>query len=217
MGKGYKQKLELYREAYTHPSATKLTGKNYQRLELLGDRILNMVVMEMLYHAYPNENEGMLSQRMANLTSGVTCAKIARSLELHTQTIASSHALATSDNTLSDVIEAFIGAIYLNDGFEQARAFVVKHWTPILHEGLAKDAKTELQEFLQARKMASPIYYLKEKTGPDHKPTFAIDVVVGMSISSGKGSSRKEAEHDAASKILVILKRHEQMHDVMQR
>lgn len=195
--------MDIYTEALTHPSVSR---RNYQRLELLGDRVLNMVVMEMLYREYPNENEGQLSLRLAHLTSGATCARVGRSLRLHSKIVAP-HAIATSDNAIADVVEATIGAIYLDKGFDAARAFIVKHWKALLPEGLVKDSKTSLQEFTQANKLARPIYYLKDKEGPDHACTFTVEVVVGMSIATGSGSSKKEAEHRAASKLLDILDR----------
>lgn len=194
------------KEAFTHPCVGR---KNFQRLELLGDRVLNMVVMELLFHKYTDEDEGMLSRRLATLVSGDTCARVARKLGFqHKVNTNGDVKLANSDKTLANVMEAYIGALYVQHGFTRAHAFVAKLWYPLLEGAGAKDPKTELQELLQGENMPRPVYELFEKTGPDHDPKFTVTIHIGsLQYPCGTGRSRKEAEQNAAAVALTRIRR----------
>ena len=194
------------KEAFTHPCVGR---KNFQRLELLGDRVLNMVVMELLFHKYTDEDEGMLSRRLATLVSGDTCARVARKLGFqHKVNTNGDVKLANSDKTLANVMEAYIGALYVQHGFTRAHAFVGKLWYPLLEGAGVKDPKTELQEYLQAKALPRPVYELIGKTGPDHDAVFSVRVsLLGRphAYGHGTGKSVKEAEQAAAKLTLEWL------------
>ena len=188
---------ELLNRALTHSSAispAKRIEKSYQRLEFLGDRVLGLVVADMLYRRYPKANEGELSRTLNTLVRKETCAIIARTLGLGQEMI------------LGDVTEAVIGAIFCDGGMGKAYEFVERMFEEFLADGSANkaDAKTTLQEWAQARGLEPPTYTQTERRGPDHAPEFTIAVTLGdFEPLSATGPSKKIAEHKAAELFLI--------------
>ncbi|WIY53981.1 ribonuclease III [Devosia sp. YIM 151766] len=205
--------LDLLERALTHSSAIspgKRIERSYQRLEFLGDRVLGLVVADMLYRRYPESNEGDLSRTLNTLVRKETCADIARQLDLGQEMILGESEArsggADKDAILGDVTEAVIGAIYLDGGLEPARNFIERLFEDFLVDGHASraDAKTTLQEWAQARGLDPPAYILVQRTGPDHAPEFTIAVdLAGFEHVEATGSSKKIAEHKAAELFLI--------------
>ncbi len=204
---------DLLDRALTHSSAVspaKRVERSYQRLEFLGDRVLGLVVADMLYRRFPRANEGELSRALNTLVRKETCASIARELDLGSElNLGESEARtggADKEAILGDVTEAVIGAIYCDGGL--GRAFEVIERLLGEHLGQAgterADAKTTLQEWAQARGLEPPNYVEVERTGPDHAPMFTISVQLGaFDAVSASGPSKKLAEHKAAERFLV--------------
>ncbi len=196
----------LLKTALTHPS---LEGEaNYQRLEFLGDKVLGMVIGALLYDTYPRDREGNLSRRQTALVRKETLAEVARNIKLGphirmTETTARGGG-RTNPSILSDVIEALIGALYLEAGAGVAEAFIKKNWGPYLSADVVKkDSKTALQEWAQGRRLPLPEYAEIKKTGPDHAPKFVVEVTVdGAGSSQAAGASKQAAEILAAEDLL---------------
>jgi ribonuclease-3 len=211
---GYKfADLDLLDCALTHSSAVspaRRIDRSYQRLEFLGDRVLGLVVADMLYRRYPKANEGELSRTLNTLVRKETCAVIARTLDLGPElNLGDSEARtggAEKEAILGDATEAVIGAIYLDGGLGKAYEFVERLFEEFLADGNANkaDAKTTLQEWAQARGLEPPTYNQIARTGPDHAPEFTISVSLGsFEPLSATGPSKKIAEHRAAELFLV--------------
>ncbi|SMQ62691.1 RNAse III [Devosia lucknowensis] len=204
---------DLLERALTHSSAVspgKRIERSYQRLEFLGDRVLGLVVADMLYQRYPKSNEGELSRSLNTLVRKETCAEIARQLDLGRDMILGESEArsggADKDAILGDVTEAIIGAIFSDGGLEPARIFIEQHFGDYLADGQANraDAKTTLQEWAQGRGLEPPDYILVERTGPDHAPEFTIRVdIAGYDPLEAVGPSKKIAEHRVAEQFLV--------------
>ncbi|MDB5562669.1 MAG: Ribonuclease, partial [Hyphomicrobiales bacterium] len=196
---------ELLDRALTHSSAlspAKRIERSYQRLEFLGDRVLGLVIADMLYRRLPKANEGELSRSLNTLVRKETCAMIARELDLGSElNLGESEARtggAQKEAILGDVAEAVIGAIYCDGGL--GRAYEIIETLFGEHIGVAgnerADAKTTLQEWAQGRGLEPPTYVETERTGPDHAPEFTISVRVGQfELLSATGPSKKLAEH----------------------
>ncbi len=207
---------ELLDRALTHSSfisPAKRIERSYQRLEFLGDRVLGLVIADMLYRKLPKANEGELSRTLNTLVRKETCAIIARELQLGAEmNLGDSEARtggAEKDAILGDVTEAVIGAIYCDGGLGKAYDFVERVFGDHFTVGQADraDAKTTLQEWAQARGLEPPTYTQTERTGPDHAPQFTITVAVGaFEPMSAAGPSKKIAEHKAAELFLVRQK-----------
>ena len=207
---------DLLDRALTHSSAVspgKRIERSYQRLEFLGDRVLGLVVADMLYRRFPKANEGELSRTLNTLVRKETCAVIARQLKLGPELILGDSEARTGgaekEAILGDVTEAIIGAIYIDGGLEEARAFIETHFKEFIGDGQTHraDAKTTLQEWAQARGLEPPNYQLVERTGPDHAPEFTITVTLGdFEPLSAIGPSKKIAEHKAAELFLIAQK-----------
>ena len=203
---------DLLDRALTHSSAIspgKRIEQSYQRLEFLGDRVLGLVVADMLYRRYPKANEGELSRTLNTLVRKETCAVIARTLDLGKEmNLGESEARtggAEKEAILGDVTEAVIGAIYCDGGLGKAYEFVERMFEEFLADGQANkaDAKTTLQEWAQARGLEPPNYAIIERTGPDHAPEFTVAVSLGgFEKRSATGPSKKVAEHKAAELFL---------------
>ncbi|WP_286237125.1 ribonuclease III [Neptuniibacter halophilus] len=202
----------LFELALTHRSCGK---KNNERLEFLGDSILNFVIADDLYKRFPKAKEGELSRLRARMVKGVTLSEVARELGLGDYLRLGSGELKSGgyrrDSILADAVEAIIGAIYLDTDMETARGFILR-WFDQRLVGLdlnetLKDSKTRLQEFLQSRRRALPEYALAKVEGEAHAQTFYIDCrVEGLSsLVQGEGSSRRQAEQEAAKKALIAL------------
>ncbi|MBF0355457.1 MAG: ribonuclease III [Alphaproteobacteria bacterium] len=198
-------------EALTHPSAASALKPSYQRLEFLGDRVLGLVVARLLIQRFPGEAEGDLAKRHAVLVSRETAARAAGALGIAPFIKLSKgedEAGGRSNPTaLGDVMEALLGAIYLDGGLAPAEALVVRLWEPLLAEDLSppKDAKTTLQEWSQARSMGLPVYSVLSQSGPAHDPKFLILARIGDNQAQGEGNSKRAAEQMAAKALLETL------------
>ncbi len=196
-------------EALTHPSANEAGAGTYQRLEFLGDRVLGLVVSDMIYRAFPEADEGELSRRLALMVRRETCADVAREAGLgQFVQLGASEAHAAGglrDAILADVCEAVIGALYLDGGLDAARAFVEAQWGARLRAAVPrlKDAKTTLQEWAHTRGLGTPVYREQARMGPDHEPVFTIAVSLpGLEPAAASGGSKRAAEQAAAEAML---------------
>ena len=181
---------------------------DYQRLEFLGDRVLGLAVASWLYRA-GDAAEGQLSQRLNALVSGATCARIARAIGLPDHIRLGKQARedggADSDNILGDVMEALIGACFLEHGYDRARDIVYDLWAKELagNAGKAKHPKSALQEWAAHNKRAMPAYTVVERSGPDHAMRFTVEVTIpSLGSARGEASSKSEAEKRAAEAFL---------------
>ncbi|MEP3224660.1 MAG: ribonuclease III [Parasphingorhabdus sp.] len=196
----------LYVRAFTHGSF----GENdYQRLEFLGDRVLGLTIAAQLYKQYDQEPEGQLSQRLNGLVSGKICAEIADSLGVSDHLLLGKQArddgARQSAKVLGDVMESFIGAVYLDHGIEAAQNFILNHWADRI-SGTAKDSrhpKSALQEWAAAHNRKMPSYELVEKSGPHHDLRFTVQVSVNnIGSIEATASSKQTAETQAAQLFL---------------
>jgi ribonuclease-3 len=196
-------------QAITHVSALKSgrkRGDSYQRLEFLGDHVLGLVVSDMLYHAFPNADEGELSKRLAELVRKESCADVAKSLglldDIKLGSVGSSADARLRKSILGDICEAVIGAIFLDGGHAAAADFVRRNWTERMHKPRRplRDPKTVLQEWAQGKGLPTPVYREVERTGPHHDPQFRVAVdLPGLAPAEGIGGSKRAAEKVAAS------------------
>jgi ribonuclease-3 len=207
---GYRFKnRELIATALTHSSSSG-TRVNYQRQEFLGDRVLGLVIAEMLLAAYPAAPEGDLSRRLAELVRRETCAEIAVAIDLGSAlrfaSGRTSRAALLTTNVLGDACEALIAAIYEDGGLEAARKFIATHWASRVNTVAAtgRNAKATLQEWAQGRGLDVPAYTIAGKSGPDHDPRFDVEVrVATLEPARGDGRTRREAEQAAAALLLT--------------
>ncbi|MBO6725667.1 MAG: ribonuclease III [Rhizobiaceae bacterium] len=198
---------ELLERALTHASARK--GVDYQRLEFLGDRVLGLIISELLFSSFPEAPEGELSVRLNALVNAEMLASIAEEIGLPDFIATGAELRALSGrkrvNVRADVVEALIAALYLDGGFDAARAFVHRHWSEHAEAAGAarRDAKTELQEWAHQVAGEAPTYSLEGRSGPDHDPLFTVSAELkGYKPVSGKGRSKREAEQNAATAML---------------
>jgi len=201
--------LALLQTALTHSSAVRASTNN-ERLEFLGDRVLALVVSEMLFSSFPGAAEGELAVRLSALVSGQTCAEIG--LEMGLDEFMRADAAVRSPkgrkatNVLADALEAVIAAIYLEGGLEAARAFIIRYWEPRSKAVLRvpRDPKTELQEWAVQTTGARPVYSIEKREGPDHEPVFTVVVdVEGFAPERASGRSKQAAERAAAIGFLL--------------
>ena len=193
----------LLKTALTHSSVG--GPRNYERLEFLGDRVLGLVIAELLYKRFPHEQEGDLAKRLAALVQGDFLAQIAREIDLGIF-IEFSEAEAQSGgqenaNILADVFESMIGALYLDAGYEHCEALIQKLWGERLEQMVKPPLhpKTRLQEWAQGKGLPLPEYRIMTQDGPDHAPVFEIALKVkGYEIFFAQGKSRQIAEKAAA-------------------
>ena len=200
--------------AMTHSSygdGQRKTDDN-ERLEFLGDRVLGLLTAEALYH-YSTEAEGTLARRLNALVRKETCAQIARQIGLGDSLLVSAaedrQGGREKTSILGDACEALIAAIYIDGGFAEAKQFYDRYWIPILEEVVkksAKDPKTRLQEMAMAGHHGLPVYDVIERSGPDHRPLFVVEVTVGnVGSARGTGKSKRDAERYAATHLLESL------------
>lgn len=209
---GYKFKDPgLLERALTHASVRggKVARSDNERLEFIGDRVLGLAIAEALNKQYPEANEGELARRYNRLVRGEACAKVARNIGLGVHLILSeSEAESGGRNKttiLADAAEALLGAVFIDGGFEKARAVVSKLWQdqsePVPE--VAVDAKSALQEWAQGQGLALPRYTVVSRKGPDHAPRFTAEVLIaGRAPAQGEGASKRIAEQAAASALL---------------
>ena len=196
--------------AMTHASARAADGTDYERLEFLGDRVLGLVIAELLFRTYPASDEGELSVRLNQLVDAETCAEIAEEVGItrFIRTGADIRSLTGKRrlNIRADVMESLIAAIYLDGGLEAARPFIIHHWEARAKSPASarRDAKTELQEWAHRQDGLHPLYVIEKREGPDHEPVFTVSVKVGtLRPGYGTGSSKREAEQNAAADLLA--------------
>ena len=185
--------------------------ENNEKLEFLGDRVIGLVISEKLLALYPNEKEGRIDKKFANLVNKKTCAKVAHQLNLKKfiKTGNSYKNLKSSDEKiLSDGCEALIGAIYLDQGFAISEKFILKNWNNFIQRSniIEVDSKTKLQEYSLKKYKSLPLYTTFKQTGPRHNPTFKIQVQIPKSKKYiGYGKSKKIAQQNAASQLIKNL------------
>lgn len=203
-------KPELLQESLTHSSRGE--NRSYERLEFLGDRVLALVVCEMLLKHFPQEPEGMLARRLAALVKQETLSQIATSWKLEEHIILSGGEDESGGRQnpaiLSDVCEALLGALYLDGGLEAARHIIERDWKNLLEADISppQDNKTRLQEWAQARGYPLPVYREIARSGPAHDPVFTIEVEVSdLGRGQGEGRSKRVAEQSAAQDLLSQL------------
>jgi ribonuclease-3 len=196
---------ELLRRALTHGSTTagREGAETYQRLEFLGDRVLGLVVADLLDRRFPKALEGELSQRFNRLVSRGACAEVAREMGL-ARAVRVSGGEPTA-NVLGDACESVLGALYRDAGLAAAAAVIGRYWGPRIDaaQGPLRDAKTELQEWAHRRGLSSPAYSEVLRSGPDHAPEFEVEVTVGgIDPGRGTGRTKRDAEQEAAAGVL---------------
>ena len=200
----------LLLESLTHKSYDNIN--NNEKLEFLGDRVLGLVISQKLLEKFPNEKEGIIDKKFANLVNKKTCSAIAIKLNLKKFIFfGSSHRnLERSANKIvGDCLEAIIGAIYIDGGLKHAQKFILKFWEFFLDKSVITmvDSKTQLQELSLKKFRELPKYTFYKKTGPEHSPLFKTEVQIPNSKKIfGTGSSKKNAQQNAAAKLLKILK-----------
>lgn len=204
----FKDKAVLVK-ALTHGSAASDPFDTYERLEFLGDRVLSLVVAEMLFETYSDESEGKLARRSAALVRRETLAEVAAEIGLGTYIVLSAGEADAggreNPSLLADVCESVIAALYLDGGLPVAAHFIRRHWQPRMERSDKPplDSKTALQEWAQGRGMPLPAYRIAKREGPDHAPVFTIAVSVGEGPeATGNGHTRRAAEQAAAGALL---------------
>lgn len=205
----------LLKEAFSHPSLHgnhEFAGRDYERLEFLGDAVVNMIVTDMLYFKFKSLSEGDLAKMRSYLVSKDFMVQVANNINLAKYIIMGSSEEGAggrqNPNNLENVLEALIGAIYVDGGLEPAFCMVKKYWSSFVTSDIAEfaDPKTKLQEQLQDRKLDLPIYEVVSRDGPPHAPEFVVECLVeGFGKARGVGRSIKAAEKEAALKLVVKL------------
>ena len=211
LGHRFKSRDLLVR-AITHASVRSTRGArpDNERLEFLGDRVLGLVIAELLLEALPAATEGELARRFNRLVKGQTCAAVARRLGLGEHLVLSESEAESGgrdkDTILADAMEALLGAVFLEAGFDQARTVVRALWFEEVTElpEISADAKSALQEWAQGRGLDLPRYIVVSRSGPDHAPHFLAEVhIAGRKPSRGEGASKRQAEQAAADAMLA--------------
>ncbi len=200
---------QLLQTALTHSSAVRATSNN-ERLEFLGDRVLGLVVAEMLFRLFPDSREGDLAPRFNALVDARTCGSVGVELGLDVLIRADAALKAfkggRTGNYLSDAVEALIAAIYLDGGMEPARAFIMRYWErrSLSVVDKPRNPKSELQEWIAQKNGMRPEYTIESREGPDHEPIFTVAMTVsGYAPSRASGPSRRGAEEAAAAAFLI--------------
>ena len=203
------KKIKLLEKALTHKSYD--NNNNNEKLEFLGDRVLGLVISQKLLEKYPEEKEGIIDKKFANLVNKKTCAQIAKKINLKKYILlGSSHKKLerSTDKISGDCLEAIVGAMYLDNGLKSSEKFILSFWEKYLLKSTVTqiDSKTKLQEFSLKKFKKLPKYIFFKKTGPQHRPVFKTEVQIPNSKKIiGTGSSKKNAQQNAAFKLLKIL------------
>ncbi len=204
----FKKSIILVR-ALTHKSYD--NDINNEKLEFLGDRVLGLIISEKLLEKFPDEKEGIIDKKFANLVNKKTCFLIAKKINLKKFILlGSSHKKLerSADKISSDCLEAIVGAIYIDGGLKSVEKFILNFWDEYLLKSTVTmiDSKTKLQEFSLKKYKELPTYVFFKKTGPQHRPLFKTEVQIPNSKKIiGIGSSKKNAQQNAAAKLLKIL------------
>ena len=206
--------IGVLKRAVTHRSAAPALGRggHYERLEFLGDRVLGLVVAELLFRRFPDDAEGELARRHVALVRREALAEVAMEIGLgqYLRLAKGEQESGERNNPalLANACEAVIAALYLDGGLPAAERFVLKYWTGMAERESAppRDNKTALQEWAQGRGLALPSYRELSRDGPAHDPTFEIEVSVeGEAPARGEGGSKRQAEQLAAGRLLARL------------
>lgn len=210
IGINFKNK-DLLKQAFIHRSFLNehksLKGKHNERLEFLGDAVLELVITRYLYNEYPDKNEGDLTSIRSALVNAQTCADVARKLDANDYLLLSRGEAKDVGRArqyiLANALEAIIGAIYVDQGYDSASDFIMKYIAPmtaqIVKEELWVDAKSKFQEKAQDIEGITPSYKTTKETGPDHDKKFTVAVFIGNKmVAEGSGDSKQDAEQDAA-------------------
>ena len=185
--------------------------KHNERLEFLGDAVLELIVTDFLFHKYEHKPEGDLTSYRSALVNTNTLSSVANELGANNFLFLSKGESQDTGRArsfiLADTFEAIVGAIYLDQGYEIAKSFIEKNIFPltdeIVQKGLWQDAKSRLQEIAQDKVSVTPNYKVEREVGPDHQRSFTVGVYFGQNlIGHGEGKSKQEAEQDAALKAL---------------
>ncbi len=197
--------LNLLKGSITHKSYDPIN--NYEKLEFLGDRILGLVISKKLIELFPNEKEGFLDKKLASLVNKNRCLEIAKSINLEKFILVGNKNTKSKieNKIISDSIEALIGAIYYDKGFDFVEKYILSLWEKFINltEITIVDSKTKLQEYSLKKYKILPIYKLTSSSGPKHNPKFTISVrLKDTKVFEGFGRSKKIAEQNAAKKLL---------------
>ena len=200
--------INYLKKAITHKSYDSLN--NYEKLEFLGDRVLGLVISKKLIELYPDQKEGVLDKRLASLVNKNRCLEVAKNIGLEKFILIGnkSNKSKIENKILSDCIEALIGAIYYDKGFESSEKFILNMWKSFINSSDVSivDSKTKLQEYSLKKFKSLPIYKLVSSSGPKHKPKFTISVKLkNTKFFEGSGNSKKKAEQSAAKILLDSL------------
>ena len=202
---GYKfRDRNLLLDAIKKNNKNDQSKNSFERLEFLGDRVLSLIVSDLLLERFPSANEGELSRRLVGLIRRETLATIAKNIVLV------SISEKKNVNALADGLEALIGAIFCDGGIKHAKQFIIKFWSKIIDEQYSPpvDAKSKLQEILQAKGKPLPVYHNLGHKGPDHMPTFSVKLEISEEkIVFGKGETKRIAEQEAAKIMLKKVKK----------
>lgn len=204
---------ELLKIALTHPSVKKSKNKdnnNYERMEFLGDSVLNLIIADLVYNSYQSYSEGKLSVIHANLVNTKSIAQVAQSIDLGKHMILDTGEEIlggrTNPKNLENVMEALIGAVYLDSNYDTIKEIVTQLWRKLIknHDKIIKkDDKSSLQEWTQKTYNQLPVYKIENKEGLSHDPTFKVSVhVKNVGKEYAEGKSKKQAEQIAAKKML---------------
>jgi len=201
--------LNYLKKSITHKSYDPL--KNYEKLEFLGDRILGFVISKKLIELYPDQKEGILDKKLASLVNKNKCLEVAKFIGLEKFILVGNKGskAKVENKIIADSIEALIGAIYYDKGFEVSEKFILKMWKNFINLSAETiiDSKTKLQEYSLKKFKSLPIYKLVSSSGPKHKPKFTISVKLkDTKLYEGTGDSKKKAEQSAAKKLLDNIK-----------
>ncbi|MDE2446299.1 MAG: ribonuclease III [Alphaproteobacteria bacterium] len=200
---------DLFRLAITHGSRSK-SKSDYQRLEFLGDRVLSLVIADELYHLHTDQAEGYLAARLSSLVRGQSCAAVGVQLALGDMILVGhsekQKGVQHGVTLVGDVVEALIGAIYLDGGIDEARKFILREWGALLNASplSLKDPKTFVQEWALGQALALPAYVVTGREGLEHAPIFTVSLKVGVHDEAvGVGPSKQQAEMAAAQNFIA--------------
>jgi len=202
--------LDLLKKSLIHKSHNNIN--NNEKLEFLGDRVLGLVFAKTLLKIYPDDKEGIIDKKFANLVNKKTCLLVAKKLELkkYITTGNSYKNLSRSDDKIvSDGLEALLGAIFLDQGINVVEKFILNSWGEFLEKSSVTqiDAKTQLQEYSLKKFKTLPVYTIQKQSGPQHSPIFKVEVQIKTSKKyHATGTSKKNAQQNAAQKLLTDLK-----------
>tara|TARA_B110000211_G_scaffold70364_1_gene81429 strand:+ start:1456 stop:2121 length:666 start_codon:yes stop_codon:yes gene_type:complete len=200
---------ELLAKSLIHKSYN--NADNNEKLEFLGDRVLGLVFAKVLLKIYPNEKEGVIDKKFANLVNKKTCLVVAKKLGLkkYITTGGSYKGINRSyDKIISDGLEALLGAIFLDQGMSVVEKFILKSWGELLKKSVVTliDSKTQLQEYSLKMFKSLPIYTIQKQSGPQHSPIFKVEVKIENSKKYyASGTSKKDAQQNAAKKLLLDI------------